>query len=472
MYKILIHNIEKKYEYDELIKVFLPPEQFQSFTDAAFDDGSIYEAPAMGSPEDPVLLVFNEADLEDRNAIKREIFYRLSRLTGQKPVWGILTGVRPVKLTGELYGRLGSREAVTACLKNEYLVSEEKIQLLTETWEYQQEVLGPPPESGIGVYIGIPFCPTRCLYCSFTSNQKGPEEIERYLKALFTEIRYCGLRMKETGLWPESVYIGGGTPTTLTAQQLDRLLSEVKTHMDLAGTREFTVEAGRPDTITYEKLDVLKKHGIERISINPQSMKSGTLRLIGRAHESADIVKAFQRADDVGISLVNADVIAGLPEETPEDFAMTMEKLLRLAPSNITVHTLAVKRASKLMEQDPDYHYRQGKLVAEMLKAGSSMLRNAGYRPYYLYRQKHMAGSFENVGYCKGDTPCIYNIRIMEEQQTILALGAGGISKVYYPEENRLERVPNVSNYEVYIDRLEEMLNRKEKNLFKEVASC
>ncbi|MBQ8563693.1 MAG: coproporphyrinogen dehydrogenase HemZ, partial [Firmicutes bacterium] len=214
------------------------------------------------------------------------------------------------------------------------------------------------------------------------------------------------------------------------------------------------------------------KHGVDRISINPQSMKQRTLELIGRSHKPEDIVKAFQKAYWCDIPMVNADVIAGLQEETVEDFKDTMERLIKLDATNITVHTLAVKRASRLMEEDPDYAYRQGELVADMLAEGVKLLAEAGYRPYYLYRQKHMAGSFENVGYCKGDTPCIYNIRIMEEQQTIIALGAGGISKVYFPEENRLERVPNVSNYEIYIERLEEMLDRKENNLFKEVTKC
>ena len=201
-------------------------------------------------------------------------------------------------------------------------------------------------------------------------------------------------------------------------------------------------------------------------------MKQRTLELIGRSHSPEDIENAFRIAHEECMDEINADVIAGLQEETPEDFKSTMEKVISMGATNITVHTLAVKRASRLIEEDPDYAYRQGQIVEDMLAEGVKLLNEAGYRPYYLYRQKHMAGSFENVGYCKGDTPCIYNIRIMEEQQTIIALGAGGISKVYFPEENRLERVPNVSNYEIYIERLDEMLDRKEKNLFKEVTSC
>ncbi len=470
MYNIVIKNIDNIYEYNELIKVFLTPDQFVSYTEADYTEFTGTEQ--LWDTEQAITIVFNEADFGDKNYIKREIYQGLSQITGKQPAWGILTGVRPVKLAGELYQKLGSDFEVKKKLQEFYLLSEEKAQLLLDTYEYQQEVLGPAPEGGVGLYIGIPFCPTRCLYCSFTSNQKGPEEIQRYLESLFTEISYCGLRMEETGLWPESVYIGGGTPTTLTAQQLDGLIGHIKHSFDLSKTKEFTVEAGRPDTITYEKLEVLKKHGIERISINPQSMKKETLELIGRSHEPADIVKAFQRADWVGIPIVNADVIAGLPEETPEDFAKTMEDILRLDPENITIHTLAVKKASKLMDVAPDYHYKQAETALEMLKIAKTMLAEAGFRPYYLYRQKHMAGAFENVGYCKDNTPSIYNIRIMEEQQTIIALGAGGISKVYFPKENRLERVPNVSNYEVYIQRLDEMIERKEEHLFKEVEKC
>ena len=376
-------------------------------------------------------------------------------------------------MAGELYQKFEKNmDAVQKELKEKYFLQEEKIQLVTETLAYQQEICGAAAPKSVGMYIGIPFCPTRCLYCSFTSNQVTDAEIERYLQALKEEIRFTGRRMKETGLWAESIYIGGGTPTTLSADQMDDLLNTVEASVDMTNLREFTVEAGRPDTITYEKLEVIQKHGVQRISINPQSMHEKTLKLIGRSHEPDDIVKAFQRADWTGIPIVNADLIAGLPEETPDDFSKTMDAILALDPENITIHTLAVKRASRLVEVDKDFHYKQGETVKQMLDIAKQKLKDAGFRPYYLYRQKHMAGAFENVGYCQNNTSCIYNVRIMEEKQTILALGAGGISKMYYPEENRLERVPNVSNYEIYISRLQEMLNRKEEKIFKEVERC
>ena len=419
MYNIIIKNVENKYDFAELIKIFLRPEEFNAYTEAEY-------AEKEENCESAELFVFNEERSDDKNEIKREIYNKLSQLTGEKPAWGILTGVRPVKLTGELFQRLGTQAAVENELAHTYLLADEKISLLTDTYNYQQKTCGNPPNNSVGVYIGIPFCPTRCLYCSFTSNQVGDAEITRYLGALKTEIRYVGRRMRETGLTAESIYIGGGTPTTLTAEQLDDLLQTVEDNLDLRMLKEFTVEAGRPDTITYEKLEAIHKHKVERISINPQSMKERTLELIGRSHEPSDIVKAFQKADRVGIPIVNADLITGLPEETPEDFARTLDEILALDPENITVHTLAVKRASRLVDVDKDFHYKQAQTVAEMLKIAKEKLKAAGFRPYYLYRQKHMAGAFENVGYCKDDTPSIYNIRIMEEKQTILRLSDYG----------------------------------------------
>ena len=463
MYNFVIKNISNKYDFTELIKVFLTPDEFRVYTESEFSEIR---------PEDRDtcdLIFFNEELSSDKNHIKRQIYSFLSEQTGKRPPWGILTGVRPVKLAGELIDRAGSVSDAEKMLEEDYCLSKEKADLILETYCYQQENYGIPDPLSVGIYIGIPFCPTRCLYCSFTSNQVEGSEIERYLEALKTEIAFVGRRMKETGLWPESIYIGGGTPTTLSSEQLDDLLQFVEDSIDLSRNIEFTVEAGRADTITAEKLKAIKRHGVDRISINPQSMKKKTLELIGRSHEPKDIIEAFQAAHQVEIPVINADVIAGLPEETPDDFAGTLESLLKLEPENITVHTLAVKRASRLVELDKDYHYKHAECVKEMLDISRNVLTEAGFRPYYLYRQKHMAGAMENVGYCRDNTPCLYNIRIMEERQTILALGAGGISKMYYPDENRLERIPNVSNYEIYISRIDEMMERKDKNIFMEV---
>jgi len=272
--------------------------------------------------------------------------------------------------------------------------------------------------------------------------------------------------MNEKGIYPESIYIGGGTPTTLNAEQLDGLMKHVNEAFDVSKIREFTVEAGRPDTIDKDKLEVIRNNGGDRISINPQTMKNETLEIIGRSHKSEDIIKSFEEAHEVGIPCINADLIAGLQGEDENDFAASLLKMIELGANNITVHTLSVKKASRLIEEDKYFHFKQAEVVRKQLAVGRKILKEHGYRPYYLYRQKNMAGGLENTGYCKDDLLSPYNIRIMEEEQTIVALGAGGISKRYYPEENRLERVPNVTNYQIYIERLDEMIQRKEDNLF------
>ena len=453
MYKINIPKTKNAYQLEELIKIFLRPDQYQ-LTDEGCADVLI---PASSSA--------------DWKLMGRALYDKLSALTGKRPEWGILTGIRPVKLCGELLDTHGSTEKVLQILKNEFYLSEENAGLIMDICLYQRQILDKAPPDSAGVYIGIPFCPTRCVYCSFASNQVSDSEIERYLQALHREIEYTGRRMRETGLKAESVYIGGGTPTTLNEAQLYALLEKTTHAFDFSALKEFTVEAGRPDTITEEKLQIMRSFGVGRISINPQTMKQETLQLIGRMHSVEAVKQAFSLAEKAGFSAVNADIIAGLPEEDGEDFRNTLRQVLALGAENITVHCLAVKRASRLIDIDPDFHYRQAEVVSGMLADSRTAMENAGYRPYYLYRQKHMAGAYENIGYGKPGKECIYNIRIMDEHQSIVALGAGGITKVYFPEENRLERVPNVTNYQQYIDRIDEMLERKEKGLFTEVKT-
>lgn len=471
MYKIHLPEAINQYEIEELIKVFLKSGEYRLMGPDEPEDelqhedrDRLLEIHVPFFQQDPESAIRHERDI--KNQIKRFLFRELQRYTGETPDWGILTGVRPVKLAGELLQREGTEKTAKEILTQDYYLTDEKAQLLMNIAAYQRKILEASPRNAVGLYIGIPFCPTRCVYCSFPSNQGKAEGIAAYLEALHHEISFVAEQMKRKGWYPESVYIGGGTPTTLSADQLDKLLGHVVSEFDLSRLREFTVEAGRPDTITVEKLQVIKKYDAGRISINPQSMNGKTLELIGREHKPEDIVEAFRLARGAGIPMINTDLIAGLPEENAENFVHTLEQVLALAPENITIHTLALKRASRLKELDSEYNYKQGKTVRAMLDRAKEMLDRAGYEPYYLYRQKQMTGNFENVGYAKGDTAGIYNIRIMEEAQTIIALGAGGISKAYYPDENRLERVPNVSNYEIYIDRLDEMLQRKEDNLF------
>ena len=456
--KIKIHGFGNRAILTELIDEFLMPEQYELLEDDGFRTDSA--------------LHINLSESADKDEIKREIFRDLSAVTGKHPDWGILTGVRPVKLAGEMISEGNGRDAVVETLMENFFLTAEKACLITDTYLHQHEIYGDAPHDSAGIYIGIPFCPTRCVYCSFASNQVADSEIARYLTALHREISYTGKRMKEEGIVPESIYIGGGTPTTLDPRQLDELLSACEEAFDLSKLREFTVEAGRPDTITEEKLKVLRAHDIDRISINPQSMKAETLAAIGRDHTPADIETAFRTAADMGFRVINSDIIAGLPGEEPEDLRATLNRVIEMGANNITVHTLAVKRASRLKDIDEDYHYKVAGIVGEMLKDSREILSREGFVPYYLYRQKHMAGYFENTGYSRPGTDCLYNIRIMDEHQTIIALGAGGISKLYYPRSNRLERVANVTNYEQYISRIDEMCERKEYNLFRRYDKC
>ncbi len=459
---ITINGTDRIQQYEELVKVFLQPSEYRI---SAGDDTLHPETEDDGSYHAGSLFYSFEGDAD---ALKRQIWHDLSNLTGKSPKWGVLTGIRPVKLADELGKRDGSADAagVRDILLSRYLLHPSKADLTMEILDFQKRIAGEPAPDSLSVYVGIPFCPSRCLYCSFTSNQAGDEEIERYLGALKKEIAYAGRKVREEGFQIESVYIGGGTPASPQAPQLDQLLEAIRLNFDLSGCREFTVEAGRADAITEEKLQIMKAHGVDRISINPQSMKQKTLDLIGRKHTTDDVRRAFALAKAVGFRSINSDLIAGLPEELPEDFMDSLEQMLRLGADNITLHTLAVKRASRLKERDENFNYRDEQIREEMLRAAEQRLRRAHFRPYYLYRQKHTSGNTENIGYCLDDRLSLYNVRIMEEHQSILALGAGGISKIYFPAENRLERVANVSNYEIYIDRIDEMIRRKEEKFF------
>ena len=318
-------------------------------------------------------------------------------------------------------------------------------------------------ENGYSLYIGIPFCPTTCLYCSFTSFPIGKWQgrTELYLNALFREMEYVAEKMRGRVL--DTIYFGGGTPTSLSPEDLDAILNKVESTFPMDQVKEFTVEAGRPDSITREKLEVLRKHGITRISINPQTMKQETLDLIGRRHTVEQVKETFRLARELGFDNINMDLIVGLPEEDEEDVRATMEEIKKLGPDSLTVHSLAIKRAARLNMFREKYGNLKITGTQEMIDMTARYAKEMGMEPYYLYRQKNMAGNFENVGYSTPGKACIYNILIMEEKQTIMACGAGTTTKVVFPAENRLERAENVKEVEQYIDRVEEMLLRKEK---------
>lgn len=463
-YKIDLADHPSSYELSELIKEFLRPSGYEVLNGRSGSKKKTAE-PEIGPDTEIIEISLAGRDL-NRDEAKKWLFRELHKWTGYRPEWGTLTGVRPVKMANELMDLKGyTPEEVRSLLKDHYYLNDEKADLVMETSEVQSPVTSVPADRSAGIYVGIPFCPTRCVYCAFTSNQQPYSEVQRYLKVLLKEVEAVGRRCSEYGVYPESVYLGGGTPTTLRAPELDLLLSTVEASFDMSRILEYCVEAGRPDTITRDRLQVMKDHGVGRISINPQSMNDDTLELIGRTHRSADIRKAFELAFEFPELMVNSDIIAGLPGEDYDMFMNTLREVIELEPDNITVHTLAVKRSSKLHEIDAEYHYAERE-TGRMVYDARRVLAEHGYRPYYMYRQKHMAGNFENVSYAKPGTESVYNIRIMDEHQTIIALGAGGISKAYYGPDNRLERVPNVSNYSIYIERIDEMIERKDNKLY------
>ncbi len=397
-----------------------------------------------------------------RNYLHRRLYGIFRKETGKELPWGTLTGIRPTKQALERLTLGDSRESIAEYFKTEYLCSEEKTELCIQVAEKEQRLLtGMEDKDSYSVYIGIPFCPSICLYCSFSSYSLKQYEayVEPYLEALFQEIEYAGTCFPEKKL--VSIYIGGGTPTTLTADQLRRLLRKVKETFDFTYLREWTVEAGRPDSITKEKLVVLKEEGVTRISINPQSMQQKTLDLIGRKHTTEQIKEAFSMARECGHDNINMDLIIGLTGETAEDVRSTLEEIEKLSPDSLTVHTLAVKRAARLNAEMDRYRELRSREAVEMMAACQQFTKVQGYEPYYLYRQKNMAENLENIGYAKPGKEGLYNVLIMEEHHTILALGSGGSTKFNFVGTNRLERVENVKSVKDYIERINEMIQRK-----------
>ena len=404
-----------------------------------------------------------------RRALQQAFYAAALPLLPGPPPWGALAGVRPTKITSKYLSEGHTPKEADKLLKNVYYVTPERRRLAVDcsqaTLRAKEQLL---PED-ISLYVGIPFCPTRCAYCSFVSRGIGKktELVEPYLTALTKEIRFTASLLASSGRRVRTVYIGGGTPTTLSAPQLAALLDTLRGELDLSNCLEFTVEAGRPDTLDPEKLRVLHEHGADRISINPQSMVDSVLRASARPHRAEDIRRCYAQALDAGFQLINMDLIAGLPTDTPEGFRYSLEEVAALEPANITVHTLALKKGADLMER------REGLLPPEaisgMLDFTGDTLRKLGYGPYYLYRQKYMSGSFENVGWSKPRTDCLYNIYMMEEVHTILSLGGGGMTKVNLPD-GKLLRFHNPKFPEQYMTALDDTLAQK-KEIFETYLS-
>ncbi len=397
-----------------------------------------------------------------QRALKLSFFRAAQHLTGVTPSWGALTGIRPAKLVRNMLEAGSTPAQAERILRDTYCVSPARRRLAMESAQAglrAKEALCP---NDISLYIGIPFCPTRCAYCSFVSAsvEKSFKLMEPYLAALTAEVEAAGRMVREEGLRIKSFYMGGGTPTTLSARQMDALLTAVERSFDLSDCTEYCIEAGRPDTIDREKLQVLLDHGADRISVNPQSLEARVLEAIGRRHSPQDIERAMELAVSMGFPHVNMDLIAGLPADTPEGFRRTLDKCLTFGADNITVHTLSLKKGSRILLEGVPIPTAEE--VAAMLDYADPTLRGKGFVPYYLYRQKYMSGSFENVGWCISGAEGLYNIYIMEELHSILSLGAGGSTKMVDAAHNRIERVFHPKFPQEYINRPEKIAENLE----------
>lgn len=463
---IKIITTEDKYGYDihSLFKAFFPSEDVKVIVSS---DGK-YEADEGDKIYDIDVSV-------SKNDLKKNIYRMLSLETKRELPWGNLTGIRPTRIVMNLIEQDMSNEEIFKYMKDNYYTSDEKTALSLSIAHREKEILkNIDYDNGYSLYIGIPFCPTTCLYCSFTSYPicSYADIVDDYLECIMKEIDYVSENFKGKTL--DTIYVGGGTPTTLLPEQIERLLGYVYDKLDVSKVKELTVESGRPDSITREKLATMKKMGVTRISVNPQTMRDKTLELIGRRHTVSQLVDSYNMAREEGFDNINMDIILGLPYETADDVRYTMEEIKKLAPDDLTVHSLAIKRGSKLAEvlkqkelkgeQKGDV-FSSIKNTEEMMKIASEGALSMGLTPYYLYRQKNISGNFENTGYARLGKAGIYNILINEEVQSIVALGAGTVTKRVYGYDGRIERCDNVKDVKLYMSQIDEMIQRK-KDLF------
>ncbi len=463
---IKIITTEDKYGYDihSLFKAFFPSEDVKVIVSS---DGK-YEADEGDKIYDIDVSV-------SKNDLKKNIYRMLSLETKRELPWGNLTGIRPTRIVMNLIEEGMNDEEIFKYMKDNYYTSDEKTALSLSIAHREKEILkNIDYDNGYSLYIGIPFCPTTCLYCSFTSYPicSYANIVDDYLECIMKEIDYVSENFKGKTL--DTIYVGGGTPTTLLPEQIERLLGYVYDKLDVSKVKELTVESGRPDSITREKLATMKKMGVTRISVNPQTMRDKTLELIGRRHTVSQLVDSYNMAREEGFDNINMDIILGLPYETADDVRYTMEEIKKLAPDDLTVHSLAIKRGSKLAEvlkqkelkgeQKGDV-FSSIKNTEEMMKIASEGALSMGLTPYYLYRQKNISGNFENTGYARPGKAGIYNILINEEVQSIVALGAGTVTKRVYGYDGRIERCDNVKDVKLYMSQIDEMIQRK-KDLF------
>lgn len=473
-YRYEVHSLIKAFFPKEDVKILLPDYDKRKYPQVPFltvaytpDAVLIRDASGniLGQMRAPEGEDFSKKGKCLKDSLKHLLYSILSDRTGKSLPWGELIGIRPTKIA---MGRLLMGESVqeaAAFMEREHRVSDEKALLAAQIADRERQILsGIHYEDGYSLYVGIPFCPTTCLYCSFTSFNLGTwkDRVDEYLDALVREIEAAAPLMRDKVL--DTVYLGGGTPTTLEPRQMDRLICAIEENFDPQGVQEFTCEAGRPDSITEEKLNVLKRHGVTRMSVNPQTMSDETLRRIGRHHTVQQTIDAFHMARRAGFDNINMDIILGLPEEDERDVQHTMDVIGSLGPDDLTVHSLAIKRGSRLQAFIEKNGYSSMNNIDRCIDIAAEGAAEMGLVPYYLYRQKQMSGNFENVGYARPGKAGIYNILIMEEKQTILALGAGSITKAVFPD-GRIERSDNCKDVDTYIRNIDEMIGRKKRLL-------
>ena len=404
----------------------------------------------------------DETVRDRRRALQQSYFLAAKQLLDHVPAWGALSGVRPTKITTKHLLEGGNAASADKLLQDVYFVTPERRKLAIDCSLATARAASLLDEKDISLYVGIPFCPTRCAYCSFVSRTVGKrtELIEPYLNALMQEIQLTGQLLENSGRKVRTIYIGGGTPTTLSSEQMAMLMQAIRDSFDLSRLIEFTVEGGRPDTLNQEKLSLIAQCGADRMSINPQTMIDAVLRSSARPHTAADVLRAYEEAEKAGFKAINMDLIAGLPGDSPEGFRHSLDTVAALKPANITVHTLALKKDADLFQKRENLP--SAAEVTEMVAYAEDKLRALGYKPYYLYRQKYMSGSFENVGWSRDGLDCLYNIYMMEEVHTIVSVGGGSISKVNLPD-GKLVRFPNPKFPEQYIEMIDTVLEKKKE---------
>ena len=478
---LIFSGNDYKYELEGVMKLFIPAKLFSHVYTDTYEkvEGDFAFIRRKKGKKNTLLYVYasykgktahssavvgngiNDYDNECELVLSKLLFKAMTKLTDIQAKWGIITGIRPVKRVNLMLSQGKTKEQIYNIMSDIFLCSEDKIDIAYQTAETQRKMLAQLDRRSFSLYISIPFCPTRCSYCSFVSQsiEGCMKLIPEYVDKLCEEIKYTGEIVRKSGLILDTVYFGGGTPTTLEAYQLERIMKTIEASFDMTKVREYTVEAGRADTITEEKLRTLKKNGCSRISVNPQTLNDSVLEAIGRKHTTQQFFDSFELAREIGFESINTDIIAGLPTDTVESFKATVDKLIDMAPENITVHTLSIKRAARLNHGENESVLKNP--AADMVEYATKALLRSGYKPYYLYRQKNMLDNLENIGWSKAGHESLYNIYIMEEVQTILAMGAGGSTKLVDLENHRLERVFNYKFPLEYNKHFDLMLNKK-----------